>query len=65
MAPSGDQSDARRIPARHEPVAVVLDLVNPVGAGRWLVGWGWQARFDETRPVSRQALTHTLNQHGR
>jgi hypothetical protein len=30
-----------------EPVAVVLDLVNPVGAGRWLVGGGWQARLYE------------------
>ena len=48
---------------RHEPVAVVLDLVNPVGAGRGLVGWGWEARLDEARPVGGQALAHTLDQH--
>ena len=28
-----------------------------------LVGWGWEAGFDEDRPVSGQALTHTLDQH--
>jgi hypothetical protein len=27
----------------------VLDLVNPVGAGRWLVGGGWQARLYEEK----------------
>jgi hypothetical protein len=63
VAPAGDQPDAHRVPASHEPVAVVLDLVNPVGAGRGLVGWGWQAGLNEAGPVSRQALTHTLNQH--
>jgi hypothetical protein len=25
----------------------VLDLVNPVRAGRSAVGWGWEAGFDE------------------
>ena len=29
------------------PPHIVLDLVNPVGAGRWLVGGGWQARLYE------------------
>ena len=40
VAPTGDKPDADRVPTRHEPEAVVLDLVNPVGAGRGLVGWG-------------------------
>ena len=33
----------------------MLDLVNPVGAGRRLVGGGWKAGFDEACPVSRRA----------
>jgi hypothetical protein len=33
VAPAGDQPDANRIAPGHEPEAVVLDLVNPVGAG--------------------------------
>jgi hypothetical protein len=28
-------ADARAVPADHQPVAVVLDLVNPQRAGRW------------------------------
>ena len=42
------QAYANGIPARHEPVAVVLDFVNPVRAGRRSVGWGWEAGFDKT-----------------
>ena len=41
----------------------MLDFVNPIRAGRRLVGWGWEAGFDEDRPVSGQALRHTLDQH--
>ena len=41
----------------------MLDFVNPIRAGRRLVGWGWEAGFDEDRPVSGQTLTHTLDQH--
>jgi hypothetical protein len=37
--------------------------VNPVGAGRGLVGRGREAGFDEARPVGGQAHTHTLDQH--
>jgi hypothetical protein len=41
------QSPPFGIAPDHEPVAVVLDLVNPVGAGRRLVGGGWQTRLYE------------------
>jgi hypothetical protein len=34
IAAPGDEPDADRIPTRHQPVAVVLNLMNPVGAGR-------------------------------
>ena len=33
VAAAGDQPDADGVPASHEPVAVVFDLVNPVRAG--------------------------------
>jgi hypothetical protein len=38
------------IAAGHQPEAVVLDLVNPIGAGRGLVGWGL-GRGHEPAPV--------------
>jgi hypothetical protein len=41
----------------------VLDLVNPVGAGRGLVGGRRQAGLNETRAVSGKPRTHTLDQH--
>ena len=63
MIAPGDQPDADGIATGHEPEAVVLDFVNPIRAGRRLVGWGWEAGFDEDRPVSGQALTHTPDQH--
>ena len=47
----------------HQPEAVVLDLVNPVGAGRGLVGGRWEARFDEARPIGGQALTQQFDRH--
>ena len=39
VAPAGDQPDAYRIAPGQQPETVVLDLVNPVGAGRGLAGW--------------------------
>src|SRR5437868_5309908 len=50
VAPSGNQTDADRVAQGHEPEPIMLDLMNPVGAGRGLVGCGWQAGFDEARP---------------
>jgi len=41
------QADAGRVSARHEAVAVVLDLVDPVRAGRRSVGSGREAGLDE------------------
>jgi putative transposase len=51
VAPAGDKPDADRVTSRHEPKPVVLDLVDPVGTCRGLVGCGWEAGFDEGRPV--------------
>jgi hypothetical protein len=48
VASARDQPDADGVAPGHEPVAVVLDLVNPVEAGRRAVGGGRQTRFNET-----------------
>jgi hypothetical protein len=48
----------------HEPVAIVLDFVNPVGAGRRLVGGGRKVGLDEFG-VGSKAPTHTLDQDSR
>src|SRR4029077_20440169 len=60
---AGEQAAPGAVAPRHEPEAVVLDLVNPALAGRGLVGGGWKAGFDEARPVRGQALPQTLDQH--
>ena len=62
VAAAGDKPDADGIAARHEAVAVVLDLINPVRAGRGLVGRGREAGFDELG-LSGKPLTLTVNQH--
>jgi hypothetical protein len=60
--PAWDQPDAHRVAAGHQPVAVVLDLVNPVRAGRGLVGGGRETGLDEFG-VGGKPFTHTLDQH--
>jgi hypothetical protein len=61
-SPAGNQPDAHGIAPGHQPEAVVLDLVNPVGAGRRLVGGGREAGLDEFG-IGGKPLTHTLKQH--
>ena len=59
VAPAGDQPDADRIAAGHQPVAVVLDLVNPVGAGRRSVGGRREAGLDEGGSTQHSAYTES------
>ena len=47
MAVAREAANARAIPAHHQPVAVVLDLVNPQRAGRWPLRPRRQAWFDK------------------
>jgi hypothetical protein len=47
MPVAGKQADAGRIAAGHHPIAVMLDFVKPLRAGRRLLGGGWEARCDE------------------
>ena len=47
MTVAREAANARAIPAHHQPVAVVLDLVNPQRAGRWPRRPRRQAWFDE------------------
>lgn len=37
---AGDQTNADRVSAGHQPIAVVLDLVNPTGPRRRSLGGG-------------------------
>src|SRR5215469_2158466 len=60
MPVAGEQPHASGVTARHQPVAVVLDFLNPVRAGRRSVGRGWEAGFDEAE--RRQTATR---QHGK
>ena len=53
MPVAGEEPDADRVPARHEAVAVVLDLVDPVWAARRALGGKGQARLDEAAPRRR------------
>jgi hypothetical protein len=47
VAPAGDEPDAQGVAPSHEPVAVVLDLVQPRLAGRRLRRLGRQTWRDE------------------
>ena len=49
MAVAGEAADARAIPAHHQPVAVMLDFVNPERAGRRSGHLRRQAWLDENR----------------
>jgi hypothetical protein len=57
MAVASEQPNADRVPARHQAITVVLDLVNPVRPGRRVLGGGGQARLDETS--GRRTLQHS------
>jgi len=46
MAVACDAAEARAIPAHHQSIAVVFDLMNPERAGRRLGRLRSQARFD-------------------
>jgi hypothetical protein len=44
---AGDEPDADGIAPRHQPIAVVLDLMHPIRAARQPVGGGRKTRLDE------------------
>ena len=58
MAFAGEAADARAVPAHHQPVAIVLDLMDPQRAGRWPGHLRRLARFDEA------GETPPLRDHG-
>src|SRR5882724_4685094 len=43
IAVAGEQTDGSAVPPGHQPVAVVLDLVQPARSGRRLGGGSWLA----------------------
>ena len=44
----GEQPHAGGVAPLHPSETVVLDLVQPFAAGRQLIGFGWEARRDES-----------------
>jgi hypothetical protein len=53
-----EAANAQAIPAHHQPVTVMLDLVNPERAGRRSGYLRRQARFDEAGRVRHDQLRH-------
>ena len=47
IAAPSEQTHQRARPAHHEAIAVVFDLVHPVGPGWWLGGAGGDAGLGE------------------
>jgi hypothetical protein len=46
MTVTGEQANADRIASGHQPIAVMLDLVDPIGSGGWPIGGRRKAGFD-------------------
>ena len=56
MTMARKQPNANRIATRHQPIAVVFDLVDPFWTRGWLVGGYGKARLNEA--VGRRAGQH-------
>jgi hypothetical protein len=57
------EADAQAVPAHKQPVAIMLDLMNPERARRWPRRHRQQARFDEaggTPQVHGRSIGHRL-----
>jgi CheY-like chemotaxis protein len=64
VAVARDQADAAALPSRHDAEAVVLDLVNPAGAGGRLLRGARQAGLKNGyRPIVVQSASR-LTRHG-
>ena len=64
MTIAGEAADPPAIPAHHQPIAVMLDLMNPQRAGRWAARLRRQARCDEaggTPHVHDRVISHRQN----
>ena len=62
VAPAGDQPDAHGVAACHQPDAVVLDLVNPVEAGRGLsAGDGRHGSMKLARSADKRLRIRSIN----
>jgi hypothetical protein len=46
---AGEKPDAIARAPRHQPIAIVLDLVNPAWPGRRRSGSSWEARLNEAQ----------------
>jgi hypothetical protein len=55
---AGDQTNADRVSAGHQPIAVVLDLVDPIWSEGWALSRVWKAGFDK---AGRGTLQHAAS----
>jgi hypothetical protein len=58
MAVACETAEARAIPAHHQPIAVVLDFMNPQRAGRWSRDPRGLAWFNEAGGAAQDHLRH-------
>jgi hypothetical protein len=52
---AGEQANAHWVTTRHHPIAVMLNLVDPIGSGGWAFSRRWKAGFDK---AGRSTLQH-------
>jgi hypothetical protein len=52
---ASEQADADGVTASHQPIAVMLNLVDPIGSGGWAFSRRWKAGFDK---AGRSTLQH-------
>jgi hypothetical protein len=50
------KGERRRRRAAPSAEAIVLDLVHPVGAAWWLIGWGWKTGLNEAGGTRRWSM---------
>jgi hypothetical protein len=58
VAVAGDKPDTGTVTPRHDPEAIVLDLVNPAIAGRWPLGWRWQTRWMKSTQTQHSSAAY-------
>jgi hypothetical protein len=58
VAVPGQKADADRVSAGRQPIAVVLDLVDPIWSEGWALSRVWKAGFDK---AGRGTLQHAAS----
>ena len=64
MAIAGQQPDADRVPARHQSITIMLDLVHPAWPSWRLLTRRWQAGLDNGRQAISSRCHNGPPDHG-